>query len=125
MISYEELSQIVQEMKEGTFNCTENGKCTGCGKCCSNYLPMTDSEIVAIRNYIKKYRIKEQHRISLEVLDMSCPFLDNKKSCDKCTIYPVRPRVCRDFICDPAQRKPVNQIYASKCNLVDVRSEFY
>lgn len=125
MMSYEEVSRIVQDMKDGTFNFTKNGKCTGCGKCCSNYLPMTDSEILTIKNYIKKHQIKEKHHISLEVLDMSCPFLDNSKSCDKCTIYPVRPRVCRDFICDSAQRKPVNQIYASKCKVIDVRSEFY
>lgn len=119
MMSYEEVKQIVQDMKDGTYNMTDNDKC------CSNYLPMTASEISTIKNYIKKHRIKEQRHISLEVLDMSCPFLDNSKSCDKCTIYSVRPRVCRDFICDPAQRKPVNQIYASKCNVVDVRSEFY
>lgn len=124
MMSYEEVKQIVQDMKDGTYNMTNDGKCTGCGKCCSNYLPMTDSEISTIKNYIKKHRIKEQRHISLKVLDMSCPFLDNSKSCDKCTIYPVRPRVCREFICDPAQRKPVNQMYASKCKVVDVRSEF-
>ena len=125
MMSYEEVTKIVQEMKDGTYNMTNNGKCTGCGKCCSNYLPMTVSEISTIKNYIKKHQVKEQHHISLKVLDMSCPFLDKSKSCNKCTIYPVRPRVCRDFICDPAQRKPVNQMYASKCKVVDVRSEFY
>ena len=53
MMSYEEVRQIVQDMKDGTYNMTNNGKCTGCGKCCSNYLPMTASEISTIKNYIK------------------------------------------------------------------------
>ena len=123
--SFEEMQR---DMANGTFDLTCNGKCTGCGGCCSNILPMTEDEIRTIRNYINRYNIKEQKRLLPTVnpnLDMTCPFLDNSKKCDKCMIYEVRPRVCRDFICDPKQRPPVDLSYASKVRMVLVREEFY
>lgn len=123
--SFEEMQR---DMANGTFDLTCNGKCTGCGGCCSNILPMTEDEIRTIRNYIKRYSIKEQKRLLPTVnpnLDMTCPFLDNSKKCNKCMIYEVRPRVCRDFICDPKQRPPVDLSYASKVRIVLVREEFY
>ena len=123
--SFEEMQR---DMSNGTFDLTCNGKCTGCGGCCSNILPMTEDEIRTIRNYIKRYNIKEQKRLLPTVnpnLDMTCPFLDNSKKCDKCMIYEVRPRVCRDFICDPKQRPPVDLSYASKVRMVLVREAFY
>ena len=45
---------MIDDFKNGTFNLTCNGKCTECGECCSNLLPMTDDEISVIKNYIKK-----------------------------------------------------------------------
>ena len=123
--SFEEMQR---DMANGTFDLTCNGKCTGCGGCCSNILPMTEDEIHTIRKYIKRYNIKEQKRLIPTVnpnLDMTCPFLDNSKKCDKCMIYEVRPRVCRDFICDPKQRPPVDLSYASKVRMVLVREVFY
>ena len=120
--------EMQRDMANGTFDLTCNGKCTGCGGCCSNILPITEDEIRTIRNYIKRYNIKEQKRLLPTVnpnLDMTCPFLDNSKKCDKCMIYEVRPRICRDFICDPKQRPPVDLSYASKVRMVLVREEFY
>ena len=122
------LEEMQRDMANGTFDLTCNGKCTGCGGCCSNILPITEDEIRTIRNYIKRYNIKEQKRLLPTVnpnLDMTCPFLDNSKKCDKCMIYEVRPRICRDFICDPKQRPPVDLSYASKVRMVLVREEFY
>lgn len=120
--------EMQRDMANGTFDLTCNGKCTGCGGCCSNILPITEDEIRTIRNYIKRYNIKEQKRLLPTVnpnLDMTCPFLDNSKKCDKCMIYEVRPRICRDFICDQKQRPPVDLSYASKVRMVLVREEFY
>ena len=34
-------------------NLTKKGKCTGCGECCSNILPLSDAEIKRIKDYIK------------------------------------------------------------------------
>lgn len=123
--SFEEMQR---DMANGTFDLTCNGKCTGCGSCCSNILPMTEDEIRTIRQYIKRYNIKEQKRLLPTVnanLDMICPFLDNSKKFDKCMIYKVRPKICRDFICDPKQRPPVDLSYARKVRIVLVREEFY
>lgn len=120
--------QMKKEFADGTYNLTCNGKCTGCGECCSNLLPMTDEEIEMIRKYVKRYNIKENKYLAPlanPILDMTCPFLDDSKSCDKCKIYEVRPKVCRNFICDPKQRSSIDAEWAKKCKTVNVRSEFY
>ena len=120
--------QMQEEFSNGTYDLTDNGKCTQCGACCSNLLPMTDTEIETIRKYIKKHNIKEHRHIlplSEPTLDLTCPFLNDSKPNEKCDIYEVRPRVCREFICCPSGRKPLDMKYASKCKPINVRSEFY
>ena len=120
--------QMKKEFANETYNLTCNGKCTGCGQCCSNILPMTDEEIETIRKYVKKYNIKEnKHLIPLTepIFDMTCPFLDDSKSCEKCKIYEVRPKICRDFICDPKQRPKLDLEWGLKCKTVNVREEFF
>ena len=121
-------TQMQEEFNNGTYDFTDNGKCTQCGACCSNLLPMTDEEIETIHKYIKKHNIKEHKHIlplAEPTIDMTCPFLNDSKPNEKCDIYEVRPRVCRDFICDPKQRPPVDVKYASKCRNVFVREEFF
>ena len=76
------LEQARNDFEHGVYNMTDNGKCTGCGNCCGNILPMTDKEIEAIRRYIKKHNIKEcKHTIPFAkpILDMACPFLNTEK----------------------------------------------
>ena len=121
-------AQIQEEFSNGTYDLTDNGKCTQCGACCSNLLPMTDSEIATIHKYIKKHNIKEHRHIlpfAEPTLDLTCPFLNDSKPSEKCDIYEVRPMVCRDFICDPKQRPPLDMKYALKCRNVFVREEFF
>ena len=96
------LEQAMSDMKNGVYNLTDNGKCTGCGSCCSNLLTMTEKEIRTIKQYIKPHGITQQmHCIPLAqpILDLTCPFLNNGKKTEKCTIYEVRPAICRYFIC--------------------------
>lgn len=120
---------MIDDFKNGTFNLTCNGKCTECGECCSNLLPMTNDEISVIKNYIKKNGIKEHSHIVAPLvtptIDMTCPFLDDSKSCEKCTIYEVRPKICRDFICDPKQRPKLDLEWGLKCKPINVRKEFF
>ena len=124
-----DIEQMLNEFSDGTYDLTDNGKCTQCGQCCSNILPMTEDEISVIRRYIKKHHIKEHKHIlplAKQTIDMTCPFLDDSKFCEKCTIYDVRPRICRDFICCPSKRPPIDDLkYKLKCRIVDVRSEFF
>lgn len=73
-----------------------NNKCSKCGDCCTDFIPMTDEEIRIIKFYIKKYNIEPSI-----VKDMNgntyiaCPFISEKG----CKIYPVRPAICKDFAC--------------------------
>lgn len=95
------LEDYREAMQRGVFDRTEGGKCIGCGDCCSNLLPVTESEIRTVKRYIKTHGIKEQkHDVLLAnpAFDFTCPFLNNSKK-DRCVIYPVRPRVCVSFIC--------------------------
>lgn len=125
-----DVNDIIQDtlkcMENGTYDFTKDDKCSGCGQCCSNILPMTQTEIDTIRRYIKRANVREQKHFvpsANPMVDLTCPFLDTSKSAEKCTIYPVRPRVCRDFICNPKQRKEPKVTGDLKC--VFVREEFF
>ena len=123
------LEQVRKDMEHGVYNHTNNGECTGCGDCCSNLLPMTEKEIEAIKRYIKKHRIKEcKHTIPLAnpVLDMTCPFLNTGKKTEKCTIYIVRPAICRCFICsEPNGALKHKELWHGVRKPVNVRETFY
>ena len=79
----------------------KDGKCSNCGECCSNILPLTQKEIKRIKKYISKHNIKPcEHVYNVlrdKPVDMICPFRDNVNK--RCTIYEVRPLVCRLYMC--------------------------
>ena len=77
---------------------TKDGKCSNCGECCSNCLPLSEAEIKRIKAYIKKHGIKEQRHNVMSGVDMTCPFRDNANR--KCLIYEIRPAICREFMCN-------------------------
>ena len=58
----------------------------GCGECCG-VVPATRDELAAIRRYMAHHGVEAVDRGGL-----TCPFFDGK-----CTIYPVRPFICRAF----------------------------
>lgn len=122
------LKQMLEEFSNGTYDFTDKGKCTQCGACCSDLLFMTDKEIETIRKYIKANNIKEHRHIlplAEPTIDLTCPFLNDGKKTEKCEIYEVRPRVCRDFICCPSKRPPVDVKYQLKARVVSVRDTFF
>lgn len=77
---------------------TENGRCSNCGKCCSDILPLSRMEIDRIKRYIKTHGIREQRHNGRTGADLTCPFRDEKAR--KCLIYKVRPDICRVFMCN-------------------------
>lgn len=106
-------------------NFTINGKCSQCGQCCSNLLPLSKSEIKRIKDYVKKHRIKEQRHNAMMAVDMTCPFRDEINK--KCLIYEIRPEICRVFKCNQDR----DAIVANKMrlhgvnNVVLMRNEFF
>ena len=96
------IEEVIKEMEQGLNDFTKDGKCSGCGQCCSALLPVSESELKVIKRYVAKHRIKPQrHDIGLSIpyRDLTCPFLDNRRK-HKCLIYPVRPDICKHFICN-------------------------
>ena len=56
------MEQMLADEEYGVKDFTINGKCSGCGNCCANFLPVSNVEVDRIRRYIKKHGIKEQLR---------------------------------------------------------------
>ena len=87
------LDQIVKEYESGVTDFTENGKCSNCGQCCSDILPVSESEIRTIRKYIKRHNIREAKFVvgplANQAINLVCPFRNEKDR--KCNIYEVRP----------------------------------
>ena len=79
-----------------------NGKCTKCGECCSNLLPITQSELDTIQEYVIKHKIKPQKARLIMERKLQCPYFNGSK----CLIYEVRPLICKAFYC---YRKPTFQ----------------
>ena len=123
------LESVKKGMDDNIYNFTVNGKCSQCGACCSDLLPMSEKEIREIRRFIKKNGITEcKHLLPTanQCMDMTCPFLDTDKKSEKCRIYPVRPAICRQFICDSEKRAKHNrELLKQTRRIVDVRREFF
>lgn len=106
---------------------TINGQCSNCGKCCTNFIPISSKELKKIKQYVKKYNIKEQdsyinYPTQNTNLNLYCPFRDDINKV--CTIYPVRPSICRDFICNKDCRKR-RDFYLNKFPSRDLRLEIF
>ena len=105
------------------FTC--KGKCSNCGQCCSNLLPLSDMEIKQIKQYVKKHNIKEQRHNVMVGVDMTCPFRDDANK--KCLIYEIRPKICRQFMCNHTKEDIMawKRDFHKKFNPVFMRNEFF
>lgn len=123
------LKDVYDDMEKGVFNFCKDGKCVGCGKCCSDILPISEKEIKDIKRYVRKHRIKEhRHNLPLvEHFDLTCPFLNDSKDCDKCEIYPVRPQICRVFQCNqpPSKVKSNKEMFWKTHKTCSMRMTFF
>ena len=122
------LDEMIQDMKSGVFDFTDNGNCTGCGQCCANILPISAEEIKRIRRYIKKHGIKEHkhnYPTAVPAYDFTCPFRNDAEK--KCDIYEIRPEICRDFKCDkPSKGEPISrELKTGARMIVDMRKTFF
>ena len=126
------IGQMIKEMEHGVYDFTKNGKCSQCGACCSDLLHISETEYRKIKRYIKKQNIKEQKHtapamlVEQPKLDLTCPFLNENKKTEKCVIYPVRPAICRFFVCDDSQgARNHPELYKEERVLVSMRETFF
>lgn len=73
-------------------------KCSNCGECCVDFIPLTKREVKNIKSFIKKNNIQENVYVGDGYFDNRCPFFV-KDSEKHCSIYPVRPSICKTFKC--------------------------
>ena len=89
---------------------TNNGKCSSCGECCSDTLPLTVEEINKIKEYIRQHKIPELNK---ETGNFKCPFRNDIMK--RCNIYSVRPYICQIYKCDtPVEKAIIDKVEISK-----------
>ena len=108
-------------------NCTLDGKCSGCGECCADFLPLSEAEVKRIRNYMKSHKLNE-HRanvLMVDAIDLTCPFRDSINK--KCDIYSIRPEICRAFICRKSLQDAKNDrdLISEKRDIYSMRQVFF
>ena len=122
------LDDVRKDMEAGVFDFTKDGKCSNCGECCSDFLPVSNKEIQTIRKYVQSRHIKEQiHFLPTRnpFIDFTCPFRNNQEK--RCEIYEVRPAICRDFRCDkPKKEEWANaELYQGTYKLISMSETFF
>lgn len=103
---------IAKNMEQNIKDMTCNGNCSRCGSCCGLFIPFTEKELDEIKQYVKKHNIQpndNRYNKLTGQFNAQCCFYDDKEK--KCTIYPVRPYVCRDFICSRKNWKQYRDKY--------------
>ena len=97
-----ELREIMEKFANGKYkpiNLTCNGKCSKCGECCGNILPIDQEDLEKIKDYVLKNEILPQKQILVMKQKLQCPYYNGNKE-KGCSIYMARPKICRIFKCD-------------------------
>lgn len=100
MSAYGSFEDLMKTQKERYVNKCIDDKCSSCGECCTDLLPLNDAEVKRIKSYAERHNLKEnRHNLFWDknATDLTCPFRNNKLNI--CEVYPVRPVICREFIC--------------------------
>lgn len=100
------IEEILKTVLNGTAKITDNsicGKCSKCGECCTNLLPVSQKEVDIIQRYVIANKIRPQAQMLVMQNRLTCPYYNGKK----CLIYEVRPLICKEFYC---YKKPTAQL---------------
>ena len=92
------VEEILKTIVGGTGKITDNsllGKCSKCGECCTNFLPISQREVDIIQKYVINNKIRPQTHMLVMQNRLTCPYYDGKR----CLIYEVRPLICKEFYC--------------------------
>lgn len=88
--------------KKITNNCI-SGKCTKCGQCCTDFIPLKLKEVDTLKKYIAEHNIELTDwtefnpTTGMYDIKMFCPLLE--KGTNLCKAYEVRPNICKTFKC--------------------------
>jgi hypothetical protein len=98
---------------------TGRGTHEGCGECCSRFMPLTEGEVKVIRREIMLRGIKPRFAPK-DVIDLTCPLLDEDK---RCMIYDFRPCICRVYDCSKHKNGtiPLPPLIMKRAEIVDMR----
>lgn len=120
------LGDFIAMKENGITDFTKDGRCSGCGECCSDFLPVSKEEVNRIHRYIKEHGVKAYHKnVLVQGFDITCPFRNDKTK--TCMIYSVRPAICKEFQCNyPATRIAYNKSFFNQhYDIVSMREEFF
>ena len=123
------IDEIIKEMKCGAGTVTDytkDGKCVCCGECCGDFLPISDDEIRKIRKYVRSHGIKEYtNKLINTPINFKCPFRDDAKRI--CTIYEIRPEICRSFMCnyDRFKIEANKKLLHQRNSIISMRATFF
>lgn len=120
------LEDIMHRDNQTVTDFTRDGKCSMCGECCGDMLPLSAREINRIKRYVKDHGIRE-HTNAVVAADFNfkCPFRDDARR--KCDIYDVRPKICRSFMCNYDRQKiSANKaLFHQRYEVISIRSVFF
>lgn len=90
------------------MNFCKNNECSKCGNCCTPFLPMTKSEVKAVREFLKNHADIKEKALNNPFFEsgnvyIRCCFYDKDKK--ECMIYPVRPLICQMYKCNQSEEK--------------------
>lgn len=121
--SRDKLKEKFQKQIENDIDHTIAGECAGCARCCQAILPVSKKEIQKIKSYIGVKKIQPINRhtmLDTEFINI-CPFLSFE---NKCMIYPVRPEVCKRFLCSHYKDKSAKYFNHTDKIIVNFYNEF-
>jgi len=127
MAYYGSYLDLPADGSEYSNNCI-NGKCSNCGECCSDLLPLTDAEVWQIKRYAKAHNLKEHRQAPFfdpKAADLTCPF--RNEQIKRCEVYAVRPLICREFICTKSlqQAHHDRNLVHESCSARSLRYEMF
>lgn len=101
-----------------------NGKCSGCGHCCTSLLPTTVQERQRMKDYADAHGFHPQLPLQTlpryyEMIYVRCPFLNSD---NQCNVYPVRPAICRIFKCSDGTLGCVKRVGEYKDTIAATRT---
>ena len=101
--------EIISEIK-GAWNkkcidySDENGNCNGCSECCNVFVPITKKELKLLKRLLTKKVLKRYAKSTMnDSINCKCPFSTD----DGCSIYNLRPSICKNYHC----KKELSKIY--------------